>query len=158
MPSESVERACRPLRESHHRTRFPMDWLVAMARHPSSARGKTRYRGTRHRRSSRHHGHQKMQIEAASRYTPRNTPAIAAGAADGTAFGYGTASLTARRKFQVKKQGPPVRIKSLQEWLDHLLDAQPSDRPSPSCVPLRTSKGERHDRYWTCGRRARPHC
>jgi hypothetical protein len=64
-------------------------------------------------------------VEAASRYTPRNTPAIVAGAAVGTAFGYGTASLTARRKFQVKKQGPPVRIKSLQEWLDHLLDAQP---------------------------------
>ena len=59
MPSESVERTCGPLRKSHHRTRFTMDRLVAMARRPSSARGKTRYRGTRRRRPSRHHEHQK---------------------------------------------------------------------------------------------------
>ena len=37
---------------------------------------------------------QKNSVEAASRYTTRSTLAIAAAAADGTAFGYGT-SLTA---------------------------------------------------------------
>ena len=85
---------------------------------------------------------------------PRGVPSQSP---QGPGFSYGTTSLTAcrRPKFQAKKQGPPVRIKSLQEWLDHLLDAQPSDRPSRSYAPLRTSKGERHDRPWTFGRPTR---
>src|SRR6266852_2264452 len=34
VPRDSVERACRPLRESHHRTWFTMDALLATARRP----------------------------------------------------------------------------------------------------------------------------
>ena len=42
VPRDSVERACRPLRESHHRTWFTMDALLATARRPVSDRGEKR--------------------------------------------------------------------------------------------------------------------
>ena len=81
-----------------------MDWLVAMARRPSSARGKARYRGTRRRGSSGHDTkkHRRSGMKVYHAEHPRNR----AGAADGTVFGYGTVNLTARGKFQAKGQVP----------------------------------------------------
>ena len=64
VPRDSVERACRPLRKSHHRTWFTMDALLATARRPVSDRGETQCRGEPRRRSSRHRGLQKKRCRS----------------------------------------------------------------------------------------------
>src|SRR6266852_8082571 len=79
VPRDSVERTCRPLRESHHRTWFTVDALLATARRPVSDRGETRCRGERRRSSSRHRGHPKKACRNGIMILHTEYPAIAEG-------------------------------------------------------------------------------
>jgi hypothetical protein len=138
VPRDRVERACRPLRDSHHSTWLMMGALLATARHPVSHRSETRCRHQRRRSSSRHRGQPKqlgrsgIMIRRAE--YPRSLRAIVgaisaclakcAQIADSEVARFGqlgrTRPLEAQQpKIPQKKQRPPGRIKLLQEGIDH---------------------------------------
>src|SRR5258705_10560724 len=79
VPRDSVERACRPLRESHHRTWFTMDALLATARRPVSDRGEPRCLGERRRSSTRRRGRHKRHCRSGIMILHAECPAIAEG-------------------------------------------------------------------------------
>jgi hypothetical protein len=137
VPCDSVERACRPLQESHHSTWFLMGALLATARHPVSHRSETRCRHERRRSSSRHRGQPKRLCRRGIMIR-RGVSAIAEGVvgavsaclakwaqiADSEVARFAQLSparlLEAQQpKIPQKKQRPPGRIKLLQEGIDH---------------------------------------
>ena len=161
VPRDSGERACRPLRESHHRTWFTMSALLATARPSVSDPCETRRRGER--RSSAHRGHQKRRCrcgimilapkaieEGASAYLAK-----CAQIADPEVAALGQSSPTPSRKAQQAKI-PDEKSKGLRAR------SNPSKRgltirgmfTAPG-IPLRRFKGGHCDLHWTCGRHAR---
>lgn len=174
VPRDSIERACRPLRESHHSTWLMMGALVATARHPVSHRAETRCRHERRHSSSRHRGQPKPKRLCRSGIMIRRAQSLRAmvGAAsaclakcaqiaDSEVARFGQLSPTRlleaqQPKIPQKKQGPPGRIKLLQEGIDHSgRSLRRRTSFARSCAPLRRCKGEPYDRHWTSGRRAR---
>ena len=147
VPRDSVERACRPLQVSHHRTWSSIDALLAtvcraVSEHGEraiAARGAAVPRGTadtpkkalpkQHQGTPRGVPPQSPPRRLTELFSPISKGAQIADpdAAHLARFGQLCPTRLERRaiaqKFHLKEQGPPGRIKSLQEGLDRSWDA-----------------------------------
>ena len=137
VPRDSVERARRPLQESHHSTWFMMGALLATARHPVSHRSETRCRHEWRRSSSRHRGQPKRLCRSGimirrgypqsrrgdCRSCFRLFSKMRANCRFRSSWIWALSPIllleAQQPKIPQKKQGPPGRIKLLQEGIDH---------------------------------------